>query len=454
MSGDVAAWSRGFVSWFECGMKPLMGIALFCSKLTNRIGARSFWLCIAYFLVSSLWTRWVLPSEGGLKALSMEQEALWLRRSGRIVEWSEEIAFWGGMEAELRSLDAAYCALYGALYGLSGYDWVCAVARNYAVRYLGIAASFCSLLPMMATESEPTEFLLNNLHDLVQIGLAFRDLLRCAKELDKVKALSVRIADLHRVLRHEVEADLERRQRGNAMAIPLHSHSVDGDSDGGAAGGDEAVRFEAVSVETPDRGKVLLSELDLTITLGENVVICGPNGSGKSSLFRCVWGIWECSKGRITVNLQREEIAFLPSRCYLVPALSIKEQVLYPDGTASDEAVIEILSECGLGKMGGFELLNEPKQETFWLNLSDGEKQLIALCRAVIKKPKLLFIDEALSNLSQDRVHWLFAKLEALSITAVTISHRADDDALIQKHHRKKLTLFGDGSGRWTVERI
>ena len=157
------------------------------------------------------------------------------------------------------------------------------------------------------------------------------------------------------------------------------------------------------------------------------------------------------------MNLQREEIGVLPSRCYLVPALSIKEQVLYPEvgcTSISDEAVIEILSECGLGKLVHFEELNDSKQEAFWLNLSDGEKQLIALCRAVLKKPKLLFIDEALSNLSQDRIHWLFNKLEALSITAVTISHRADHDALIQQHHHKKLTLFGDGSGRWTIERI
>merc|ERR1712079_478508 len=129
------------------------------------IGVRQFGVCIAYFVVSSLWTRWVVPSEGALKGKVVELEAEWLRHGGRLVEWVEEIHFADGARAEVSMMDSAYCSLYQALSALSAYDWVCGVARNYMVRYLGVLASFIALLPRVAAESEPTEFLLNNLHD-------------------------------------------------------------------------------------------------------------------------------------------------------------------------------------------------------------------------------------------------------------------------------------------------
>ena len=142
---------------------------------------------------------------------------------------------------------------------------------------------------------------------------------------------SVRIADLHRTLRHEVEQHLDSNLGGNAMAIPLGDPIDDGDDSEGAAaaGGDEAVCFEAVTIETPSSGKVLLKALDLTVRLGENVVICGPNGSGKSSLFRCIWGIWECSKGRIAVNVQREGPHRTEQRQWKGQRLSIRGKEQY-----------------------------------------------------------------------------------------------------------------------------
>merc|ERR1719410_2480201 len=172
----------------------------------------------------------------------------------------------------------------------------------------------------------------------------------------------------------------------------------------------DVIVFKNVRIETPDQSKLLLNKFDFSIALGSNVLIVGPNGSGKSSLMRVIAGLWKTTKGSIKMNKNYvEHIYFLPSRTYLVPNLSVKEQILYPDiqneQCISDEAIIEILNDCGLGKLCecmGIESINDNQyiSDMFWTNLSDGEKQLIAVCRALMRRPKLIFIDEAINSLS------------------------------------------------------
>merc|ERR1712130_278096 len=91
VSGDVAEWSRAFVVCFVSGTKPVIDVAVYCSKLSSRIGTWSFMQCIFYFLASSLWTRSVVPSEGALKGKVLEFEAAFQRHNERIVEFAEEI---------------------------------------------------------------------------------------------------------------------------------------------------------------------------------------------------------------------------------------------------------------------------------------------------------------------------------------------------------------------------
>merc|ERR1712013_883058 len=101
--------------------------------------------------------------------------ALWISR--------RKFIFLRGAAAEERLLDASYGALYGDVAALSVERAMASFASTYAVRYLGILASFVALLPTANSEAKPTEFLLNALHDLVAVGMAARELLRGAKEL-------------------------------------------------------------------------------------------------------------------------------------------------------------------------------------------------------------------------------------------------------------------------------
>jgi len=220
----------------------------------------------------------------------------------------------------------------------------------------------------------------------------------------------------------------------------------------------QMILFENVRIETPDRSTLLLNKFNFEISLGQNVLICGPNGAGKSAIIRVVSALWKCQSGNIKIKTKQiEDIYFLPSRSYLCPSLSVKQQILYPDidnehESVSDEAIIQVLSDCGLGKL--VEYIDDINNnmyisDNFWSTLSDGEKQLISLCRVIIKKPKLIFIDESLSNLSMDRIQWFYKELSRLNITFVTISHSIDQ---IQIYHHVTLTLKGDGSGNYTVQ--
>ena len=223
----------------------------------------------------------------------------------------------------------------------------------------------------------------------------------------------------------------------------------------------ELIVFKNVRIETPNQSKLLLNKFNFCVKMGQNVLIVGPNGSGKSSLVRVISGLWKNTKGSIQINKNCEErIYFLPSRSYLIPNLSIKEQILYPDicneQSVSDEAVIEVLNDCGLGKLceyTGIESINDNAciSEMFWSNMSDGERQLISLCRALIKKPPLLIIDEAINNLDPSKIEWFFNELSKLNITCITISHSITD---VKKYHHIMLKLSGDGSGNYSVQML
>ena len=208
LSVETAEWSRSIAQCFVGLLRPMMAASVYSSKLLQRIGARSLLQCLGYLFLSALWTRCVFPSAAATKAAVLRSEAAYGANLRRTVAYVEEVHLLRGAASELQMLEASYCALYGEQAAMCVKHAVASFARNYAVRYLGILASFVALLPTANAETKPTEFLLNALHDLVHVGLSARDLLRCAKELQGVQALSARILGLHARLRRHADCEL------------------------------------------------------------------------------------------------------------------------------------------------------------------------------------------------------------------------------------------------------
>lgn len=88
------------------------------------------------------------------------------------------------------------------------------------------------------------------------------------------------------------------------------------------------MRINQLRLDTPDRKRVLIDNLDLTIHEGQHLLISGSSGCGKSSLLRAIAGLWTAGSGSIT-RVTDDEVYFLPQRPYCALG-SLKDQLLYP----------------------------------------------------------------------------------------------------------------------------
>jgi putative ABC transport system ATP-binding protein len=168
----------------------------------------------------------------------------------------------------------------------------------------------------------------------------------------------------------------------------------------------EAIQLSK-SYTVGQRQITVLDSVSLTVQAGEFSVIEGRSGSGKSTLLSLLSGLDKPDSGRITLggtditDLSEDELAPFRNRTigyvfqsfHLVPSLTAFENITFPaelnrDPQAAAKAK-ELLQRVDLGKR----MNNFPHQ------LSGGEKQRIALCRALINSPQIVFADEPTGNL-------------------------------------------------------
>ncbi len=200
-----------------------------------------------------------------------------------------------------------------------------------------------------------------------------------------------------------------------------------------ADGADAGLTIEHLGLTLP-QGTPLLSDTNVHLARGENVLVTGPSGSGKSTLFRALAGIWPYWTGKIGLP-KGAQLLFLPQKAYL-PIGTLKNAVAYPAQAESvgDQNVADALTAVGLGSLAP----DLAREENWGQVLSGGEQQRVAFARALINKPDWLFLDEASSALPEQAQADLYALLRARlpNTTLVSIGHR---DSLAQ-FHSKRLT--------------
>ncbi len=156
-----------------------------------------------------------------------------------------------------------------------------------------------------------------------------------------------------------------------------------------------------------DRPAKVVDKVSLSADEGEFLVIAGESGSGKTTLLSLLSGLDRPTSGRVLIggaditDMDEESLApfrnatfgFVFQAFHLVPSLSALENVMFPAELRRDpdagRKAMALLERVGLTGRAG----NLPHQ------LSGGEKQRVAICRALINRPPLIFADEPTGNL-------------------------------------------------------
>lgn len=152
-----------------------------------------------------------------------------------------------------------------------------------------------------------------------------------------------------------------------------------------------------------------LSSVDLKLPDTGLVGIVGPSGSGKSTLMYCLSTLKRPTEGNIFYNgedivktgdkrreeLRRKEFGFVFQKHYLVPYLSALDNVIVAAGKSENKKVLAARATEAMGKLG----LKERDMGKRPSKLSGGQCQRVAVARAMINSPKVLFADEPTASL-------------------------------------------------------
>lgn len=164
--------------------------------------------------------------------------------------------------------------------------------------------------------------------------------------------------------------------------------------------------------ESRHRGKRLVGPIDLTIEGTGATVIVGPNGSGKTTLLRLLHGAARLSKGEISWNCSTREARLHQAFVFQRPVMlrrSVLENLIYPlrvCGTSKAQARKSAVAWAA--KIGLSDMIDRSA-----LVLSGGEQQKLALARALITAPKVLFLDEPCAALDGRATREVEAILQA-----------------------------------------
>ena len=198
--------------------------------------------------------------------------------------------------------------------------------------------------------------------------------------------------------------------------------------------------INAQNIHKSFEGLEVLKGVSLSINKGEIVSIIGASGAGKSTLLQILGTLTKSDKGSLEINNQNiqhfnskdlskfrnQEIGFIFQEHQLLPEFSALENVCLPYwikiGMKNDAEILakEILNELGLANR----LYHKPNE------LSGGEQQRVAVARALINKPSVIFADEPSGNLDSTNaknLHELFFELrDRHNQTFVIVTHNRE----------------------------
>ena len=185
-----------------------------------------------------------------------------------------------------------------------------------------------------------------------------------------------------------------------------------------------------------DPATVVLRDVNLSLAAGESIAVVGPTGAGKSTIAKLITRFYDPWDGQILIDghdLRDVAIESLRSQLGVVPqepflfAGSVRDNLIFGRPNATDSEIDQALAATGIEELVASlpQGLDTPVHER-GSSLSAGERQLLALARAFLARPRVLVLDEATSNLDLQSEAQVERALDALleGRTAIIIAHR------------------------------
>lgn len=333
------------------------------------------WCALAYAVTGS-WLTWRVGRPLiGINAERYAREAELRFALVRISENAEAIALYGGERDERHALERPVEAVVGITRRLanalarltwitSGYGWLGLIVPVLvaAPGYFQGSLSFGGL--MMAVGA----------FNHVQAALRwfvdnFPGIADWRATLLRVASFREALPDLDKLAETSGHIDYAEHERGSVLLDGLRVTLLD--------------------------GKVELDQPRVELQAGERVLILGQRGVGKSAMFRALAGIWPWGEGAIRMP-SRTGVTFLPHRPYL-PISSLREALTYPNHS---ERIADDAVEAALVRVGLVHLTPKLDQDKRWdRELTLEEQQRLTLARLLLRRPRVVFMDEALGAL-------------------------------------------------------
>ena len=236
------------------------------------------------------------------------------------------------------------------------------------------------------------------------------------------------------------------------------------------------IEFDHVSF-TYDQDREILKDVSFTIPSGHKVAVVGASGAGKSTIARLLFRFYDVSEGVVRIDGQdvrdftqqslHENIAVVPQDTVLFNE-SIYFNIQYAKPNASKQ---EIEQAARLANIHDFIVQLPQQYETIvgerGLKLSGGEKQRIAIARAVLKNPRIIIFDEATSSLDSQSESMILNAMKEVTkgVTTLVIAHRLStivdaDSIYVFDHgrvvesgdHRELLAQNGVYANMWALQ--
>jgi branched-chain amino acid transport system ATP-binding protein/neutral amino acid transport system ATP-binding protein len=188
----------------------------------------------------------------------------------------------------------------------------------------------------------------------------------------------------------------------------------------------------------------ILNGVDIEVRDGEIVTIVGPNGAGKSTLIKTVFGLLRPREGKIELHgedisgekphtITRRGMSYVPQLDNVFPTLTVEENLemgaIARKGTDKQERIAAMYEL--------FPRLGERRRQPAG-TMSGGERQMVAMARALMPDPQVLLLDEPSAGLAPAFVDAIFEKVQEINSTGVTM-------LMVEQNARRALAMSHRG---------